>query len=448
MEILNNIWNTISTPNDTIINIILVFCVFIENFLILLLFASILNIRLQKEKVIIYMFSICAFSFITMFLISNPFNVFVNYFIAIILQYIIFKPSFLKSIVATVFSLIIFNLIGILILNPFITLFNIDSNHLNSIPIYRICYLAIIYAITSIVVIILKHKSFKFQFLDDVDKRNKFIIIVNLCFGILAIITQSITLFYYVDNLPVIITFLSFIFLLVYFAISIYSLTRVFKLILTTKKLENAEEYNRSLRILHDNVRAFKHDFDNIVTTIGGYIRTNDMEGLKDYYIQLEDDCQRVNNLYLLNPEVINNDGIYNLLTKKYQEADSKDIKVNMTFLLDLSTLHMKIYEFTRILGILLDNAIEASSESEEKIINIDFRDDKRNSRQIILIENTYKDKNVDTDKIYDKGFSSKENHSGLGLWEVRKLVKKNNNVNLYTSKTDKYFSQQLEIYY
>ena len=136
------------------------------------------------------------------------------------------------------------------------------------------------------------------------------------------------------------------------------------------------------------------------------------------------------------------------MLTKKYQEADSKDIKVNMTFLLDLSNLHMKIYEFARILGILLDNAIEASSECKEKIINIDFRNDQKNSRQIITIENTYKDKNVDTEKIFEKGISSKEKHTGLGLWEVRNLIKKNNNINLFTSKTDKYFSQQLEIYY
>ena len=199
---------------------------------------------------------------------------------------------------------------------------------------------------------------------------------------------------------------------------------------------------------MHDNVRGFKHDFDNILTTIGGYIRTNDMEGLEKYYLQLEDDCQRVNNLYILNPDVVNNDGIYNLLTKKYYDADSKDIKVNITFLLDLNTLNMKIYEFARILGILLDNAIEASAECEEKIINLTFRNDTKNSRQLVIVENTYKNKDIDTDKIFEKGFSGKENHTGLGLWEVRKLVKKNNNLNLYTSKNDKYFSQQLEIYY
>ncbi len=139
--------------------------------------------------------------------------------------------------------------------------------------------------------------------------------------------------------------------------------------------------------------------------------------------------------------------GIYNLLTSKYHEAEAKDIKVNMTFLLDLNTLKMKIYEFARILGILLDNAIEASSECDEKIINITFRNDSKNNRQLITIENTYQNKNIDTEKIFEKGVSEKENHTGLGLWEVRKIIKKNNNANLFTSKTDKFFSQQLELY-
>ena len=199
---------------------------------------------------------------------------------------------------------------------------------------------------------------------------------------------------------------------------------------------------------MHDNVRGFKHDFDNIVTTIGGYVKTNDMDGLRKYYLQLEGDCQKVSNLYILNPEIINNPGIYNLLTTKYREADSKNIKVNMSLLLDLNDLKMKIYEFARILGILLDNAIEASEECDNKIINIVFRDDFRKHRQLISIENTYKNKNVDTVKIFGKGVSEKENHTGLGLWEVNKILKSNTNVSIFTIKSDKYFCQQLEIYY
>ena len=118
-----------------------------------------------------------------------------------------------------------------------------------------------------------------------------------------------------------------------------------------------------------------------------------------------------------------------------------------MKFLLDLNTLKMKIYEFARILGILLDNAIEASSECDEKIINITFRNDTKNNRQLITIENTYNNQDIDMEKIFEKGVSEKENHTGLGLWEVRKILKKNTNANLFTSKTDKFFSQQLELY-
>ena len=61
---------------------------------------------------------------------------------------------------------------------------------------------------------------------------------------------------------------------------------------------------------------------------------------------------------------------------------------------------------------------------------------------------NTYKDKNVNIDEIFNKGITGKENHTGLGLWEVKQILKRNNNINLYTNKNDTYFSQQLEIYY
>lgn len=448
MEILNNIWTAISTPNELLINMIAIPATIIENFLVLLLFSSILKVSFSKKQKIIYILLTSVVSLFSMNLIPSPFNIIINYFMIIIVAFFTLKFSFLKSTLIVILSVLIFNIIGALLLNPYLTILNISSEQLSTIPIYRLCYSTIMYLLVFIIFFAIKHRNFKLDFLDYIDKKTKTIIVLNIILGIITLIVQSIIAVYYIDTLPIIITFLSFLSLVSYFVLSIYSLTRTFKLNLTTKKLESAKEYNNTLRILHDNVRGFKHDFDNIVTTIGGYVKTNDMEGLKNYYVQLEDDCQRVNNLYILNPEVVNNDGIYNLLTKKYYEADSKDIKVNITFLLDLSTLNMKIYEFARILGILLDNAIEASSECEEKIINLYFRNDAKNSRQLIIIENTYKNKDIDTEKIFEKGISGKENHTGLGLWEVRKLVKKNNNINLFTSKSDKFFSQQLEIYY
>ena len=64
-----------------------------------------------------------------------------------------------------------------------------------------------------------------------------------------------------------------------------------------------------------------------------------------------------------------------------------------------------------------------------------------------MLIENTYSNKNVDTEKIFEKKYSTKKGNSGLGLWEVRKILSRNTNLNLFTTKNDNYFTQQLEMY-
>lgn len=216
----------------------------------------------------------------------------------------------------------------------------------------------------------------------------------------------------------------------------------------TSKKLKISEEYNKTLQIIQDDVRCFKHDFDNMVTTIGGYVNSNDMQGLKEYYDHLETDCKNVNNLYMLNPKVINNPGIYSLLANKYEKAEKANIKMTFELLLDVNDIHMNSYELTRILGILLDNAIEATSKTKEKILNICFRNEVTNKRQLVIIENSYNNKDVNINTIFEKNKTDKENHSGLGLFEVRKILNKNSNLNLHTSKDEDLFKQQLEIYY
>ena len=97
--------------------------------------------------------------------------------------------------------------------------------------------------------------------------------------------------------------------------------------------------------------------------------------------------------------------------------------------------------------GILMDNAIEAVKECNEKIVNVRIFKDVKSHRQILLVENTYSNKKIDTEKIFEKGFSSKPSHSGLGLWEIRQILKRHKNLNLYTTKDEKLFRQQFEIY-
>lgn len=451
MELLNNIWSALTTPNETLTSLLIIPLFFVENFLILYLIITIFKINLTLKKKVLYILISSTISIITNFLIPSPLNMIFNYIALFTLMYLTFSMNLIKTLMALIIPTVVFALLSTLISYPYMHIFQIDSEALLSIPVYRLLHLIIVYICTFTIILICKKgklSNLPLNQLDNLPKSTFRMIILNIVLGFFTIIVQLIVNSYYTDFLPLPITFLVFITLLSYFALSFHSLSRIVKLAITNQKLQNAEEYNKTLTILHDSVRGFKHDFDNIVTTIGGYIRTNDMEGLQKYYHQLEDDCQKVNNLYVLNPKLINNPGVYSLLTTKYHKAEENGIKINMSLLLDLNDLNMKIYEFTRILGILLDNAIDASNECNEKTINIIFRDDPNKHRQLVIIENTYKDKNVDTERIFQKGISGKENHTGLGLWEVRQILNKNKNLSLYTSKNDKYFSQQLEIYY
>ena len=57
MEILNNIWMALSTPNEGLANIIVSLGGFVENFLIMILFLTILEIKSDKKQKLIYVFS-------------------------------------------------------------------------------------------------------------------------------------------------------------------------------------------------------------------------------------------------------------------------------------------------------------------------------------------------------------------------------------------------------
>lgn len=318
----------------------------------------------------------------------------------------------------------------------------------NLMIFHRFLYFTIIYLVSVTSILHIKYHRLKNNIFDVSFKKDFIIMTLNSSIGTIAIIIHSVMLAYYISFLPILTVILNILSLLTYFSISTYNVCKNLSLLAKTKqKIVTIESYNKNLHNLYDGISGFKHDFDNIITTIGGYVNTNDMEGLKKYYQQLNSDCQRLNTLTLLNPTLINNAGIYNLLNQKYQVANEKNIKINLSFMLDLNSLNMKIYEFARILGILLDNAIDASSGSNEKIINLTFRNDAKYSRQLVVIENSYVDKNIDVEKIFEKGVSFKKNHTGLGLWNIRQILKKHNNINLFTSKDDKFFSQQLEIY-
>lgn len=443
MGFLNNLFSYFSSYNSMLINSFsVIFIIFIENSLKLKLVKLVSDLKTSTKQNVLYIILLSVFMVCLEFFIDNNYNIFIGYIFNFILIYFIFKMNLFKTFLTISISILIFMFSYIFVLVPFIKIFNISYLMIQQIPLYYITFLLIFYAIVALFLIAINYTKFKIDSLDCLNRKSKILFTIYNIFSISLIYILGNNCLKLNENI-----FVNYIFTIFYFIGNIVIYILITKYSSLKLDLEVANNYNQVLSNINDTVRAFKHDFANIIASIGGFISTNDMLGLKKFYLSLETDYNELNNLYTLNPELISNSGVYNLLNQKYNLAVSNGIKFNLSYFVDINNFNISIYELTRILGILIDNAIDAAKSSHEKILNVSFKSEPKKHRNVIVVQNSYLDKNLDIDDIFRKGITSKVNHTGLGLWEVKKILGKNPNLDLYTSKDDLLFTQQLEIY-
>ena len=449
MNTLQMTWSALTVPNEMLFNIIALPLNYVDALVCMLYFSTILNIESTKKRKIIYVIAYGTISTALNFLVPKSYIIYINLILWPLMVFFILKATILKSILSEIITMVTTSTLDFIFTQIAQNLFNMTFDIMIVTPIYRLTIALCIYLIIFILTKIINYFKVNIDIFENMSSKTKILLCINFLLLIVVLAMQFYLIAFYSYTLPFYISFFSTLGLIAYFAVSMYNLISTSKLAYTTRALENAENTIHTTKILHDQVRSFKHDFDNIVNSIGGYVVNEDMEGLKRYYNQLLEECNKTNNLYALSPEVINHPAIYHMLATKYYEADQNNVQINLNVFLDLNEIEkrMKIYDFTRILGILLDNAIEAANECNKKIINVTFRKDIGNDMIAIIIQNTYANKDIDTEEIYQKGISTKENHSGLGLWKVREILMHNNNLNLFTTKNDEFFTQQFEIY-
>ena len=447
MEIFQTIWTALTTENELLSRIILIPEIFLEITIQVLLFTTLLNIKIDKNRKINYIVIFSILSNISNIFIPNPYRSLINMLLMLILIKIFFKTNVIKTILALILPIVFTIISESIITKGFSSIVDFNSLNLVAVPIYRLLVALSIQLLLFFIYLLIKYSKVQISLLENMSKKSKLIFIMNFILAIIALAVQFLITGFYLERLPIYIVIFSNLSLIAYFLLSIYSLTKTTQYEIASLNLEQEKEYNKSLKSMQDELHGFRHDFSNILCTIGGYVQVKDMDGLTKYYSQIQKDINKVNNLGALNPETINHPAVFALISSKYNRALENNTEMNINIFLDLNKLNMKIYEFTRILGILLDNAIEAAKECDEKVINIEIIKDTSRNRQLLIIENTYSNKDVDTDKIFEKKYSTKEGNSGLGLWEVRKILSKNTNLNLFTTKNNEFFKQQLEMY-
>lgn len=296
---------------------------------------------------------------------------------------------------------------------------------------------------------IINKKNIKVKIREDLNKRERATLIAISIIGEIVIYFNVIEMTIFISDFPYEIFITDIIALIAYFYISISNFTKMVKLEKQATRIHNLEAYNKTLSIMYDSIRGFKHDYANMLQALSGYVLTGDLEQIKKICDNMLQECIEVNEMGILDPNIINDPGVYSILTTKYYMAQESNIKMNIEVMTDLTKIEITSYELCKILAILLDNAIEAAKQTEEKLVNVRMARDFRMNRDLIIIENSYINVDVDINEMFEKGYTSKKeksNDHGLGLWNVKRILNKSKNLNLFTTK-GKLFCQQLEIY-
>ena len=272
METLQTIWTALTTPNEVLTSILVLPMYFIEAYISMLLFTLILNISSTRKQKTLYVLIMTIASIISRTFIPTPYNTYINIMTMILSIMLIFRVNILKAILALFMPYFAIAIIESIVAKMYFSIFNFDYILGMHIPINRFIATLLIYSVLFILYLIIKYFKSKIPKFEILSKKHRILLSLTIIFGIILIATQLYITFFYSNFLPLIIVIISIGSLLAYFLISIYTVFTVSKLETTSTSLEESQLYNKTLQILHDNIRAFKHDFWNIVQGIGGYV--------------------------------------------------------------------------------------------------------------------------------------------------------------------------------
>ena len=212
-----------------------------------------------------------------------------------------------------------------------------------------------------------------------------------------------------------------------------------------TLRYRDMERYSRHIEELYKEVRSFRHDYTNLLTSLRLGIEEEDMEQIKEVYDSvLKDSSEKLqDNKYDLGRLVnVRDRALKSLLAGKFLKARDKKIVFNVEVPEEIQVEGMSLLDFLTIVSILCDNAIEASAEASQPHVSIAFL--KNGAQETFIIENSIKEEGIDISEIFSFGASSKGEERGVGLYTVMKIVESHPNTSLNTTCKNQIFRQVL----
>ncbi len=237
-----------------------------------------------------------------------------------------------------------------------------------------------------------------------------------------------------------------FVMLIIVVYVVITSIKRELDLRSKQIQFDSLQEYTGSLEKLYTDMRTFRHDYINILSSMIGYIENKDIESLERYFndkiLPLSRGIES-NNFKLGALKNLKIPEIKGIISSKLIRAQELNIDVLLEVAEPIYKVNIDIIDLSRIVGILLDNAIEAAVNCEKPSLKLALIK-KENSVLIVVINSLFEE--VMIHKIYEKGFSTKGSNRGIGLYNLKQIIEGYNNITIDTLIENGEFKQLFEI--
>lgn len=210
---------------------------------------------------------------------------------------------------------------------------------------------------------------------------------------------------------------------------------------------ENLETYLANLEKVSVETRKFRHDHKNLLFSFQLLLEDNDMDGLKKRfheYIGHSGNIFEYKDSDVGNLSLVKTPELRGLLMFKFLRAIQQNIVVHLEISEEITINCDNILDLCRIVGILLDNAVEAALQTKEPEVRFLALHEK-NTLTLLLTNSC---ENVpQLDKLFEKDFSTKGDGRGLGLYTVSQILAENEMLYLRTGIKDGFFEQEISVY-
>ena len=244
----------------------------------------------------------------------------------------------------------------------------------------------------------------------------------------------------------------------IFFAISLVSLLiylknttqNYFNLQLAEQKqqqLNNLTAYTTEIETLYKNINGFRHDYTNLIISLETSIQNDDIKQIRDIYENVLKKSPKIlnhNHHSLSTLSKITIPAIKSVLSHKIIYALEKGIRTEIEIEQQWTSCHMDTLDYIRILGILLDNAIEASEKNHNAFIRIAVITDPIHQENRFIIENATTEETSAIHQLFKHSVTTKGNGHGTGLHNVQQILIDYEQAHLETAHANHKFSQTL----